>query len=97
MGGGMGWVVGWGGVGWAGLGWGGRWQKPPVGAPRLGAAMMTVCYKAVGAILGPHHQIGTLHWCHCSSCDFGGVRKCPSRKADQSICNIMDTLGMGSH
>ena len=22
--------------------------------------------EAMGAILGPHHSIDTLHWCHCS-------------------------------
>ena len=32
--------------------------------------------SAVGAILGPYHLSGALHWCHCSSCDFGGLAKC---------------------
>ena len=46
--------------------------------------------SAVGAILGPHHQITTLHWCHCSSHDFGDVAKCPPEKQHLTL----DTLGM---
>ena len=38
----------------------------------------------VGVTLGPHHLISSLHWCHCSSHDFGGS----SRKADQLTFNI---------
>ena len=41
---------------------------------------LLVGYTAVEAILEPHHQIGTFHWCHCSSCDLGGVAKCPPEK-----------------
>ena len=44
-----------------------------------GAAMMPTmtqwwAIESVGANpAGPHHPIGTLHWCHCSSRDFGGL------------------------
>ena len=51
----------------------------PIGTHAMAHALL-VGHKAVGAILGPHHPFGTLHWCHCSSCDFGGLAKCPPEK-----------------
>ena len=36
--------------------------------------------SVVGTTLGPHHLISALHWCHCSSHDFGGLEKCPPEK-----------------
>ena len=46
--------------------------------------------SAVGAILGPHHLISTLHWCHCSSHIFGGLTKCPLEKQTGNISHSMD-------
>ena len=36
--------------------------------------------SAMGAILGSHHLISALHWCYCSSCDFGESAKSPPEK-----------------
>ena len=36
--------------------------------------------SAVRTILGPHHLIVALHWCYCSSHDFGMLEKCPLEK-----------------
>ena len=36
--------------------------------------------EAIRAILGPHHPVGALNWCHRSSHDLGGSAKCPSGK-----------------
>ena len=33
-----------------------------------------------GAILGPHCQIGILHWCYGSSNNFGELAKSPPEK-----------------
>ena len=30
--------------------------------------------SAVVAIMGPYHLNSTLHWCHCSSCNFEGLK-----------------------
>ena len=39
---------------------------------------------AAGAILGTHHLISALHWCHHSNQDFRRLAKyVPTRKADQ--------------
>ena len=48
-------------------------------------------HSVLGAILGPHRVVSALHWCHCSSRDFGESAKL---KADQLT---LDTLGMDSH
>ena len=63
----MGWAAG---TGWDILGA----AMTPVGAQTMTHALL-VGHIAVGAILGPHHPIGTFHWCHCSSRDFGGLAK----------------------
>ena len=74
----VGLVVGWGGVG-AG--------KNPIAAmtPTQWPMLHWYATKTVVAILGPHHLIGTLHWCHCSSHDFGRLVKYPSGKQKVNI------------
>ena len=51
----------------------------PVGTHTM-AHTLLVGYIAVGAILGPHYTIGTLHWCYRFSYDFGGLAKFPPEK-----------------
>ena len=52
--------------------------------------------SAVGAILGPYHLISTLHWCHYSSCDFGGLAKClPEKQTSKHL--TFDSLGKDSY
>ena len=36
--------------------------------------------ESVGTNSGPHCPISILYWCHCSSCDLGGLTKCPLEK-----------------
>ena len=57
----------------------------------------TVVQSAVGAILGLHHLISTLHCCHCVSCHFGwlenALQKSRSRQCGSYLASI-DTLGI---
>ena len=90
-----------GGMGWRELG--GRWQKlvrTPLESPRphTKACGTLIGHRdlqsAVGIVLGPHCQIGNLHWCHCSSCYYGGLEKMPSRKVRRPV-NIQHLIHWG--
>ena len=66
-------------VGWAvGIGWGilGT-AMTPVGAHTMDHALLVghVAMMQYIVIISIYHPIGTLHWCHCSSRDFGGLAK----------------------
>ena len=66
------------GVGGAGQGGVGGGKNPWLGHPMRSHDNHTMVHatlvgtEAVGANLGPHHPIGAIHWCCCSSHDFGG-------------------------
>ena len=71
--------------------WWGKWMRWEVaknlGLNTPGLAMthtMThvtlVGHRGSGTILGTHHLIDILNWCHYSSCNFGESAKCPLGK-----------------
>ena len=74
-----------GGVGQSGVGWGG-WTKnlgydtleQPLW-PHNGPCHISGSQRQ-WEHLGSQHPIGTLHWCHYSSCDVGGSAKCLPEK-----------------
>ena len=82
----MGWEAGQGGVRQDGVGGVGGGKSHRLGHPMSSHEAHTVANGImVGPIVsgskpGPHCPIGTLHGCHCSSCDFEGSAKCPSQK-----------------
>ena len=85
------------------MGWGGRWQKLLVRTSLEHLRPHTMAHatlightdiqSAVGIVLGPHHQIGNLLWCHCSNRYFGGLEKCPPGKQTSEHLRLL-TLGM---
>ena len=98
--------VGWGGVRWGGEvregeGRGGveDGKKPRLEQPWSSHDSHTmICAALVGHrgsesnLIGPHQPIDIPHWCHCSSCEFESLPKCPPGKH-----LTFDTLGMDSY
>ena len=85
--------MGWGGVEWNGWGGVGGEKKICLGRPMSSHDTHTVAndtpvnHRVSGSKPRLHCPIGVLHWCHCSSCDFGRSENALQKSRTVNIFN----------